>query len=241
MPVDALTAAIGKRLRTWREEAGRRQEDVALAARACGLKWGRSTVAMLEGGSRRLEVSELLLLPMIVQVATGISVTLLDVIAGNEDVMVELTPEAAGPRDEIAKLLDPALTPMDLDGTRWHLPGLATLGEEMEAFVEETRKLRQPSQWRRSRGLTAEMLAMLERDAAGEAERVAARKLGVAPKDVALASRRCWGRSLTEMRDARAAQVAAVDELGAESRRALRGHATRDLLEELRPYLETEK
>jgi transcriptional regulator with XRE-family HTH domain len=234
----ALTAAIGKRLKRLREQAGVRQESVAVAARACGLKWGRSTIAMLEAGRRRLDPEELLLLPVVLRVAQVADVTLLDLLADDDGGQVELTPGAKGPREEIAKLLDPAQGPASLDLRQWDMPGVATQTEVLEAYVASWDRLEQPMQWRG--GLTAEQLATLESDGSGEAEQVAARKLGVAPADVALAARRAWGLSLTTMRDRRAAKVVTADELGSESLRALRGHATRELLEELRPYLKGE-
>lgn len=45
----------------------------------------------------------------------------------------------------------------------------------------------------------------LYRESRGEAEMRAARKLGVSPMAVVLASRRLWGRSLTAEREARVA------------------------------------
>jgi len=235
----AVTAAIGKRLKRWREAAGVRQETVAVAARACGLKWGRSTVAMLEAGRRRLDPEEFLLLPVVLRMAQVADVTPLDLLTDGEEGMVELTPGAKATREELGKLLDPAQGPSALNvRTGWELPGAATQTEVLEAYVASWEQLEQPSQWRG--GLTHEQLAILDRDASGEAEQVAARKLGVSPEAVALAARQAWGRSLTTMRDHRAARVAAADELGAESLRALRGHATRELVEELRPYLKGE-
>lgn len=223
-----LTAAIGKRVKALREAAGVRQEDVATAARACGLSWGRSTVAMLESGKRRLDPEELLLLPVVLQVSQVGSFPLLDLLTG-EDETVELTPQAHAARAEVEKLL--AANPETLDKNAWTAPGLLSLAEVMKAEAEWSGER---SKWRR-RGHTPEQVEVLMRDAAGEAEQVAARKLGVAPYEVAKAARWLWGHSLTAVRDERAK---AAGELGAESLRAVRGHVTRELVDELRARLE---
>ncbi len=70
-------------------------------------------------------------------------------------------------------------------------------------------------------------------DAAGETEKKAAKVLGVKPVDVAKAARRLWGVSLPEERDRR------LESRDASPRtiQALRGHVTRELLEELRGAL----
>lgn len=58
----ALAVIVGEGLRAFREDKGLRQDDVAAAARELGLKWGRSSVAALEGGSRDLKLEEFFLL-----------------------------------------------------------------------------------------------------------------------------------------------------------------------------------
>src|SRR5258707_11551520 len=60
----ALATLLGQRLRALREGGGKRQEDLAAAARGHGLSWSRATVAAIETGRRRLSVDELLLLPV---------------------------------------------------------------------------------------------------------------------------------------------------------------------------------
>ena len=68
--------------------------------------------------------------------------------------------------------------------------------------------------------------------AAGEAERKAARVLGVSPVTIAAASFRSWGRSLTEEREARLAEKGTGD-ASPRVLQAQRGHVTRALLSEL--------
>lgn len=62
-----LSQVVGSRLRHFRTFGGLRQEDIASTAKSYGLDWSRSSVAMLEAGSRRLSAEELLLLPYIVR------------------------------------------------------------------------------------------------------------------------------------------------------------------------------
>jgi transcriptional regulator with XRE-family HTH domain len=220
------TAAVGRRLKALREAAGVRQEDVAVGARACGLNWVRSTVAMLEAGNRRLDWYEFVLLPVVLQVSQVGSFRHVDLLADDDADRVELTPQAHASRAQLAQLL--ADGPEFLDLKHWDLPSVLSGAQVMEAIVERSR-------WRR-KGFTAEQVEIIRREAAGDAEQVAARKLGVTPQEVAEAARWLWGRSLTAVRDSRAA--AAGDELGAESLRAVRGHVTRELVEELRAHLE---
>src|SRR6266571_3148847 len=61
-----------------------RQEDLALRARARGLKWSASTVTAIEIGRRPISAGELLLLPTLLQVP------LTDLVSGNQDEVVDL-------------------------------------------------------------------------------------------------------------------------------------------------------
>ena len=69
-----------------------------------------------------------------------------------------------------------------------------------------------------------------------ESERKAAAKLGITPERVAQTARRVWGVGLTEERERRVAGAGARGD----TLRALRGHVTRELLEELAPEIESE-
>lgn len=70
-------------------------------------------------------------------------------------------------------------------------------------------------------------------DALGVAEQKAAKRLNVEPLKIAKASRKLWGCSLPEERDRRLEGHGATPR----SLQALRGHVTRELLEELRKVL----
>jgi transcriptional regulator with XRE-family HTH domain len=61
-----------------------RQEDLALRARARGLRWSASTVTAIEIGRRPITAGELLLLPTLLQVA------LTELVSGDQDEVVDI-------------------------------------------------------------------------------------------------------------------------------------------------------
>ena len=67
----------------------------------------------------------------------------------------------------------------------------------------------------------------------GEAEQKAARKLGVTPQMIAQAAYDIWGRSLTDERNLQVEQLDWVDETSTRQVQALRGHVTRQLLDDI--------
>jgi transcriptional regulator with XRE-family HTH domain len=76
--------------------------------------------------------------------------------------------------------------------------------------------------------------ALTTREARNEAEKKAARSLGLTAAELVILAHGLWNRGLTDERDARVrAEVGAVD-LSPSRRQALRGHITRRLLQELR-------
>jgi transcriptional regulator with XRE-family HTH domain len=72
------------------------------------------------------------------------------------------------------------------------------------------------------------------RQASNEAEKKAARSLGVSAADLVVLANRLWNRGLTDERDARVRAEVGAAELPKAKRQALRGHVTRRLLQELR-------
>lgn len=86
--------------------------------------------------------------------------------------------------------------------------------------------------WKRS----VSVAEQIEREATGDAERAAAKSLGVEPTTIVEASRRLWGRTLSRERDARMRER--LPGASASSERAFRGHVTRTLLDELAPRVE---
>jgi hypothetical protein len=93
---------IGANMRRIREQAGRLQEDIAAAAKAHGLTWGRSSVANLEAGRGRLSGVETYLLPSILSLATGAKVRVAALFMSADDPLVELTPTLSLPAGLLA-------------------------------------------------------------------------------------------------------------------------------------------
>jgi len=77
-------AVIRRNLRQLRLKFGWRQEDLALRARARGLRWSASTVTAIEIGRRPISAGELLLLPTLLQVP------LTDLVSSNQDEVVDV-------------------------------------------------------------------------------------------------------------------------------------------------------
>jgi transcriptional regulator with XRE-family HTH domain len=238
---------LGQRLRALREDGGKRQEDLAAAARGYGLSWSRATVAAIETGRRRLSVDELLLLPatltrlIAAEGAASGGLLVADLLPERGDQWVAITPRTSVRVRGLRALLGAAAEPMseqdfDIPHRRQTRMAQAALKESIERWTTHTN-----TTWRRIMGrpLTSSDLTMVNQaleDADGAVEQQAARGLRVSAFAVALAARRLWNRSLTEQRDDRLAQ----HRRGAPSARrlqALRGHHTRALLVELRPLL----
>jgi transcriptional regulator with XRE-family HTH domain len=77
-------AVIRRNLRRLRTKLGWRQEDLALKARARGLKWSASTVTAIEIGRRPVSAGELLLLP------TLLRVPLTELVSVNQDEIADV-------------------------------------------------------------------------------------------------------------------------------------------------------
>jgi len=77
-------AVIRRNLRRLRMKFGWRQEDLALKARARGLRWSASTVTAIEIGRRPVSAGELLLLPTLLQVS------LTELLSGDHDEVADV-------------------------------------------------------------------------------------------------------------------------------------------------------
>ena len=71
-------------MRRLRMKVGWRQEDLALKARARGLRWSASTVTAIEIGRRPVSAGELLLLPTLLQVS------LTELLSGDHDEIADV-------------------------------------------------------------------------------------------------------------------------------------------------------
>ena len=211
---------FGARLQRLREAAHVRQEEVASAARACGLHWwSRATVAAIERGGRGLFAVEVAALPSVLSGAK--------ILGADPDVTVryELNQSYSDWRDEEA----------DYQSKR------AVLSPTEHRWAQRIFKVR-PLVAGAADSTMLQMLAReigaVRRQAREEATVRAAAALSssrhtVPPIAVAMAAWAMWGKSLVAERDARLKDaVATPGEL-----HALRGHITRKLQEELHPTI----
>jgi len=218
-----------------REGRGIRQEDVAAAARRLGLPWTRATIAAIELGRRRLSDVELLSLPTVL---SRVGVTVSDAEAALRRPMLrDLVPAdktwVALPRGRVRAdfLAESAF------GRRGDpRPELFRLQHrDHPAVTTDARRA-----WRRvwpDKPFDADLMALAEVDALGDTETKVAATLGVTPTMLALIARQRWGRTLTAERDRRLTAQGRGGDADPRTVQALRGHVTRELLDELRPLV----
>jgi transcriptional regulator with XRE-family HTH domain len=226
--------AVGERLRELRLQLGFRQAEIAKAARQVGLDWTQSTVAAIERGNRDLELGEFFLLPSIIGFAGG---------------WTRSWPKLAEFFPASGRVSLSAATSADVDVLRGELAGQLDddsrhpLGDYDTPVARRIREgtQRAVAEWKRLSplwpGMTLRDAESAEEAARGDAERKAARKLGVHPRELSVAAHGRYGRSFTAERDARVAEQAPAD-TEPRSLQALRGHVTRAMLAELGPILE---
>ncbi len=228
MPASArpLREVLAAGVRDARQRLGLRQEDAAARARSYGLStWIRGTVAQAEVGARRFGLEEVLLL------ALAYEADLADLIAGEDDELVELTPQA--------RLSVGALRAL-LRGDQAALDGLSTGAVDVPArrdLPPTARSGRFPDVLAEAQRFGVGDRSLLEHalDEVSDAERHAARKLGTTPERLNMAAIRRWGQTRAEERDHRLSELAG--DLSPRSRQALRGHITRDLMTQLEDEL----
>lgn len=201
---------IGANLRSRRLALNLRQEELARRLRVVGATWTQSTVAGIERGSRRVTVEELILICLALECSPS------DLFAGEG--WVELAKHSTGPREAIRKILDGQATHSLL--RQIASPTSAVIVAEA-AFIEP--------RLRHLDGFDATMLRDALIASQGEAERKAAKRLGVFACEVVTVSYLLWGRSLTAERDALAAAASDAD-TSADALRTIRRHTTRDLI-----------
>jgi transcriptional regulator with XRE-family HTH domain len=226
--------AIGQRLREVRLELGLRQDQVASAAGRVGLGWTQSTVAAIERGNRALSLGEWFLLSTLIGHATGFVTHQFELAellpaSGRVALSDETTADVEVLRAALAgRLTDPDRKPFaDFD-----TPLSRDVNESMRRFRARVKQLL--PLWPKM-----SMLGYKEaRNAArGDAERKAARRLGVPPLDLSVAAHGRYGQSFSDERDRRVAEQAPSD-AAPRTLQALRGHVTRAMVAELAPVLE---
>jgi transcriptional regulator with XRE-family HTH domain len=201
-----IPALVGRRVRKLREAAGRSQDELASAARRAGLNWTRGSVASLEFGRRGLSAEEFLLLPLALMFLDGKDHTLVELLEGASKVT-----RPTGPTT----------------GTKF-LRELVTGGDTGAVGARE-RQIAAGGGIAAS-GKDPKVVAFM---AAREAERHVAGILDTEPEAVAQTAWTRWRRGLTEEREHRVASRAG-EGASPRSLRAIRGHVTRELIDELR-------
>lgn len=206
-----LQHVIARNVRRIRQQKKLLQEDIATAARAAGLKWSSVTVTQIESKNRVVYVEEFILLPLI------LGCSLKDLVAADSDgEVVHLSFDSKVPASFLAELVSD--DGPDPDGS--NVPFLPELEPKLDSDIKTAigRAHLEP---------TLLTYLLVREGTRGEAERKAAQTLKVAAIQITAYALRCWGRSLTEERDDRAAQQAT----GEKEVRAVRGHITRTLLQ----------
>jgi hypothetical protein len=234
---DALTLRrwVGQAVRRFRQQHGKRQDDVARSARTLGLTWTASKVAALERGDKALPAEELLLLPLVLAQAQCGQPSLADLLPQGSGT-VRLGDQTTMP----AAVLAQVVRGEDIDIREVDSPTIRESVAQIEAWAKEGGPKRMTSIFRAVMAVAPDRnsreLAAAE-SAAGDAERIAARRLSVPSLAIIAAALATWGHGLTQERDARAAQRAGPG-ASARTAQAARGHVTRELYRELAPALD---
>jgi transcriptional regulator with XRE-family HTH domain len=202
---------VGRNLKRLRIEADLRQEDLAELARRFGLTWTAATVAAIETDRRAVSVEELLVLPLALRCALS------------EFLDTDSRSLSIGSTSVMHSALFKILTDQHRElSKREEMPVDETIPKKDTSIVRAMRRA----------NLRDNMKTYLHMAGArhGEAELKAAQALKISVEEVAAFALRCWERSLTDERDARAetSRDSALD------LRAVRGHLTRELRDELR-------
>jgi transcriptional regulator with XRE-family HTH domain len=232
---------IGRGVARARQEKGWTQEQTARVFRAHGLNaWRKGTVGQLEAGLRRPRLDEVLLM------ARALDVGVDQLIPGGDNERVVLGDDAkVSPRWIREMLTGEFFRDLDrrpaTDMPHEHFPIDDVLAEmRKRARAEEEREepfVTAIADWDERHGdklMGTDLLAMHERPS--DAERHAARRLGVEPPELKVASRALWDRR--DFDDERDRRVGDVDQLEPRSRQARRGLVTREMLAELRTFFE---
>jgi transcriptional regulator with XRE-family HTH domain len=207
---DLSKVVIPKNLGRLRRARGWTQEDFAAAARAVGLEWTRTRVTALEAGREVLSLGEGLLIQ--------------GVLGAKLAELVDPRSALAGESIQIEGLDVPRETLLDL--ARGMPRNLAPISIGLS-----DPRFRQLAKLAKAYGVPPHIRLLVV--SFGEAEQKAARRLRdmglkTKPLEISVASAKLWGHGLTQERDQRVRSRGVADPT-----RGLRGHVTRDLLEEL--------
>jgi len=222
-----LRAVIGEGVRRVREQHTVRQDEISRAARAYGLTWSRSKVALLERGEKPVSAEELALLPFILSAACRRPIHLPDLIEPDE--WVQVGSRVMPGRDLVAIYAGKS--------TLGQRPTRITLGDILERQKDEAvywddreRLVRLGALDDTSEHYPLPVLAEIAADLS-LAEQRAASRLGERPLVVGYLARMLWSRALDDERDRIVAER--DPDASPDRRRALRGTVSRELVDAL--------
>jgi transcriptional regulator with XRE-family HTH domain len=227
-----------------RQRNGWTQEQTAKVFRAHGLRaWRKGTVGQLEAGLRKPRLEELLLM------ARALDVTLDKLIPGGDEERVELGEDAVVSPRWIREMITGVFYRGDrplkevpyerfpLDDIMAEMRARARAIEERDApFVEAVLELAEQQDVKL---MARDLFAIYKR--VSETERHAAQRLSIDISHVKLSARFLAARGswdYPDFDDERDRRVGNIDELEPRSRQARRGLVTREMLAELRAFLE---
>jgi transcriptional regulator with XRE-family HTH domain len=205
-----LSRGLAQRVRAVRVRQRLTQDDVADRARELGLAWGRDTVAKIETGDRELKLVEFLLLPVI------LGRPLADLLPPKG--WVGLTPSVQVSAAALAGLLRGEV----VGSPEAESLSLPAQGNDIRTIAIA------PAGWTAVKPVRP---VIIRRDALREAERKAAKRLGLDPIELSTLAHKVWGVGLTEKRDQLLTEQAKAGDT--KTRQALRGWVTRQLDKEL--------
>ncbi len=227
-----LRAVVGEGVRRIREDAGLRQDEVAIAARRHGLAWNRGRIATLEHGQKAISAEELCLIPSVLAEACRRPVSLGELIGPDAQIPLSETVTVDG--RTLAAILGGA--PVRLPLTMAEIPAASPpIGTEVGPgmFVIGLPEPRvQVGPFTLQRGDLERWL-----QEAGETEMNAARRLDRTIAEVVTGSHYYFNHAFATARDLRASALYEVD-ASPDRRRAIRGQVTRRMFDELRDYLQ---
>jgi len=215
-----LQTLLREHIREQRERIGLTKEGLADRARVAGLAWSHHTVWAIESGRRKVTLGEALLVQVFLDTSLD---KLLRTSADVVDVDGVLVKGAALPA-----LARPPRKPVDTFADSASIQKV--LGKELQRKLDRTAN---------KYGLDFAELMKARVWAAASAEKKAAHSLRISPLELSATAHSLWGRSLTQERDDRLANLSLHDRpkehLDPDARS---GHVTRTLVAELRAHLQ---
>lgn len=223
-----VAQVIGQNMRRIRDGRAVVLADVASAARDLGMTWDSSMVSRIETGRRELTLEEFLALPLVMTLALNEPVTLWDLLGAEDFGGIELRSfnRKVSPSVVLPVLAQPFLKLIEAEE---HLQlGGGTISDVVAKSLDDAKRRAQ------ARREPAE-----EREAHREIQELAD-ELEVKVNDILAAMNELWGRgsvSLSHERERRLVKSGA-DLSRPASVRTMRGHITRQLMTELREWIE---